>query len=520
MENRIIFNKNPLRIREIAEQFGDAKARSYFQQHFAKPESFIQFASLFQNYTTNLMPEFHEIMASEVLFYLFKQDSEGRRFCYSAPRGFAKSSFFNVIFNAWCSLNGFYHFIIPISDTFDQAKLHLGALKSELETNQVLNWIYPNLKGSTWGEEKIIVNSLQGEVLVFSRGAEMKIRGLRFKQFRPQLTIIDDLENLEAVYSEDRRKKLKFWFDNDLIPAMDRYNANIVYIGTVLHKEALLNKVLNGEDKYGSFITRKFGALDEGGKSIWEDRFPTTYLIDIRDNPQHPNYMGSVVFEQEMMNNPQDSSFSVVKPEWMKSYSLKDEVFQVSGNSYEEKLNAWLLGFELRFAGVDPAISENEKADFFSIYGAGLEKTTAKEKMFECVHTKEENINKQVELVCDFVIRWKIQVLGIESVAYQKGLYKLVTVELNKRGYYLKCVEIKTDKDKIRRAKIHSSAFEGGFILLNKDDNNYNVLYNEITEFPSAKKDDAFDSLMLSRESRQINNRPKVFAKKPSVFAR
>lgn len=513
------FNKKPLQIQAIIDLLGEDKARAYYQQLFAKPESLIQFASLFQNYTTDAMPEFHQEMLGLVLEGMFIDKSKGTRFCYSAPRGFAKSTVFNVIFTAWVALNGYYNFIIPISDTHDQAKLHLNALKSELESNSLLQWIYPNLQAETWAEERIIVNGLKGQVLILPRGAGMKIRGLRFKQFRPQLLIIDDLENTELVYSEDRRRKLKNWFDKDLEPAMDRYEKNIIFIGTVLHRESLLNKVLNKEEKYQSWITKKYQALSNDGVSLWHARFPAEYLIAIRDDPTNPDYVGSIVFAQEYQNNPQDDSFSVIKTEWVKNYSMNEAIIIQEGATHEEKFNNYLSSFTEIYAGVDPAISETDQADNFSMYIAGLEKTTSIERMLGLIHTKEANINMQVNLICDAIQKYKIQLLGIESIAYQKGLATLVKAEANRRALYLSIKEIKTDKDKVRRAKIHSSGFEAGLIYLNRDDEKYNIIFNEIVEFPMAKHDDAFDSLMLARETRQSGQgTARVFRNKPKPF--
>ncbi len=171
------------------------------------------------------------------------------------------------------------------------------------------------------------------------------------------------------------------------------------------------------------------------------------------------------------------------------------------------------------FGAVDPAISESEKADSFAMYVAGLEKDTAFEKQLDLIHTKEGNINEQVKLICDAVEKWGIELLGIESVAYQKGLFTLVKTEANKRGLYLSIKEIKTDKDKIRRAKIHSSGFESGFIYLNRDNEHYNILLSQIVEFPMAKHDDALDALMLARETRRAGqSQARVFSRKPIGF--
>ena len=86
-----------------------------------------------------------------------------------------------------------------------------------------------------------------------------------------------------------------------------------------------------------------------------------------------------------------------------------------------------------------------------------------------------------------------------------------------KEALRLKTVALKTDKDKIRRARIHSVAFEGGFVHFRSDHQNTGILRNEVLDFPMGNHDDAFDSLMLAREAR-TKPRPRVFKNKPAGF--
>lgn len=73
-------------------------------------------------------------------------------------------------------------------------------------------------------------------------GAGKKIRGRRHKQWRPDLILCDDLENDENVNTPEQRKKLRDWFYKAVSKAGDTYT-DIVYIGTLLHYDALLANV-------------------------------------------------------------------------------------------------------------------------------------------------------------------------------------------------------------------------------------------------------------------------------------
>lgn len=492
-------------IQELINQFGEKKARLYLQERYSHLEHFWEFASIFSHHLGDAVPDFHDEIVTTI--------TPVGHYAVVAPRGGAKSTIIGLVWLAWLALNGYKRFVPYISDTFLQAKLIAGGLRAEIESNTRLRWLYPNCVGDRWGEEGFVINGLKGECFILPIGAGMKVRGLKYKNYRPDLMLLDDIENLENVYSAEQREKLKRWFDYDIEPAMDRYSKHIVIIGTILHFNSLLNQVIKGEGRYSGWKKLFYKALSGNNLSFWPARFSSEYLLQIRDDPNHPDFVGSVVFAQEMQNEPQDDKDRIIKLEWQKEYSLREVLRGVEGADDDDRLKKWLKPFEI-VGGVDPAISEKQTADNFSFYTYALDKQTGKEYQLDLVHGKFSDINKQVQIICDGVEQWGHDEIGIESVAYQKGLAQLVKTELQRRGIYAcRIIEIKTDKDKIRRARIHSSAFEAGYILLRNDHENFSIIKREISEFPLGAHDDSFDSLMLAREARQ---KPvaRTFAKK------
>ena len=494
-------------IQKLVDQFGSIRAAAYLRHRFSKPENFFEYTSLYSELLENEVPEMHQEIVGMYM--------QGGRIAGCAPRGGAKSTVTGLEFAPWLALNGKRRFILYISDTFTQAKLHVGTIKDQLETNEKVRFVYPGAKGEKWGEEGIEINTVDGGTcFILPLGAGMKVRGLRYKGRRPDQAIIDDLENLDIVYSPERRKKLQRWFDFDLEPGLDRYNKNIIFIGTMLHYHALLMQVVHKKGKYQSWKTFFYKALDSQGKSFWESRYPTEYLTGIRDNPEHPDYVGSIVFSQEYQNEPQDDNDRIIKMSWIQSYNYNEAWRGVEAESDAESKKKWRMGLE-RVGAVDTAISEKEGADFFSFYMMGVDPKTGIEYMLDLIHDRIGDINQQVKVICDGVQNWSLDVLGIESVAYQAGLVKLVRVELQRRRVFCRVVAIKTDKDKIRRARIHSSAFEAGFIKLRQDHPKYDIIRTELEEFPLGEHDDAFDSLMLAREARRAP-KARTFANKPA----
>lgn len=462
---------------------------------------------MFSHLLNDEVPDFHTDMVDTIM--------EGGLVAFGAPRGGAKSTIVGLIYLAWVALNGKRHFVPYISDTYLQTKMITSGLRSELEGNEMVKFIYPNAinPGLKWGEEGFEIEGIEGKCYILPLGAGMKIRGLKYDNHRPDLVIIDDLENLEAVYSAEQRKKLQNWLDYDLLPALDRYSRNIIMIGTILHYHSLLRKILLKEDKYRGWKTKIFKALTDQGQSFWPARFPPDYLKAIRDDSNHPDYVGSIVFAQEMQNEPQDDKDRIIKIDWVKKYNFMAKIRGYQGETDDDRVRAFLSTLDI-FGGVDPAISETQTADFFSYYTFGLDRETGKEYMLDLVHDKIGDIGDQVKLICDGIEYWGHKVVAIEAVQYQKGLATLVQKELQARSlWHVRIIPIRTDTDKVRRARMHSVAFEAGHIQLREDHKNITILQGQLEEFPMGAHDDAFDSLMLAREAREVPV-PRVFRRK------
>ena len=99
-------------------------------------------------------------------------------------------------------------------------------------------------------------------------GSGKKIRGRRHRNWRPDLFVLDDVENDENVNTPEQRRKLKSWYDKAVSKAGDTYT-DIMYIGTVLHYDSLLSKVLAN----ARYRTKKYRAVISwaANQSLWDE---------------------------------------------------------------------------------------------------------------------------------------------------------------------------------------------------------------------------------------------------------
>ncbi len=168
----------------------------------------------------------------------------GQRDVIAAPRGEAKSTKISLSFVLWALALQRLHYVIIIMDAFEQAAEQLEALKAELEANPRLACDFPELcgQGKVW-RAGVITTASGAKVEVF--GAGKKIRGRRHGAHRPDLVILDDIENDENVTTPAQRDKLaRFVTASALNLGGPADTMHAIMVGTVLHYDSVLARTL------------------------------------------------------------------------------------------------------------------------------------------------------------------------------------------------------------------------------------------------------------------------------------
>ncbi|WP_257311126.1 phage terminase large subunit [Geothrix fuzhouensis] len=222
----------------------------------------------------------------------------------AAPRGHAKSTWGTLAFSAWVILTGRKGYVQVVSDTQDQAKGFIEAVRTLMEESPRIRCDFGQIE--TEGPEGLIDLVVPagpaGEKAAFrlarlqAFGSGQRLRGRTFQGRRPDLIILDDVENDEAVENPDRRKKLRRWFIKAVLPALDPSCGALAVWGTILHEDSLLCSVLR---MFGGAIWR---CWDEQETPLWPERFPAGHLRWLRSTMDAED-PGS--FAQEMENRAQ-----------------------------------------------------------------------------------------------------------------------------------------------------------------------------------------------------------------------
>ncbi len=195
-------------------------------------------------------PHYGKAAPSRLHTYLYERLPQvlaadtGQRDVIAAPRGEAKSTKIALSFVLWALACQRLHYVIIIMDAFEQAAEQLEALKAELEANPRLACDFPELcgQGKVW-RAGVITTATGAKVEVF--GAGKKIRGRRHGAHRPDLVILDDIENDENVTTPAQRDKLaRFVTASALNLGGPDGRMHAIMVGTVLHYDSVLARHL------------------------------------------------------------------------------------------------------------------------------------------------------------------------------------------------------------------------------------------------------------------------------------
>ena len=182
---------------------------------------------------------------------------------------------------------------------------------------------------------------LSNGVRILARSRGQKVRGLRHKQHRPKLVVVDDPEDLEWVRTKENRDKTERWLRGEVIPAIDETTGRLVVIGNQLHTDALMARL-----KRDKTFKQLDYPLVKNGKIMWLAKYPDQKALDIQRDK-----VGLNAYQREYLLKVVPEEGADVHEEWIKYY---------------DKIPPELEG-GLHGTGVDLAISKKETADYTSM---------------------------------------------------------------------------------------------------------------------------------------------------------
>lgn len=224
---------------------------TYFPHHVRHPET-----SLLHEYLFERLPQ---VVASD----------EGENEVIAAPRGEAKTTLSQQLFDLWCVVRELKKFIIIAFDTATQAAESLEVIKAELLYNRALWMDYPEAcgQGRVWRIGCILTAS---GIKIEAAGQGQSLRGRKHGAYRPDLVHLDDLENDENVVTPKQRDKLEKWLNSTVLPlGGPGIKLDVIYVGSILHYDSVLARTM----KNPSWNAKRFQAILAWPENLklWDD---------------------------------------------------------------------------------------------------------------------------------------------------------------------------------------------------------------------------------------------------------
>jgi hypothetical protein len=211
------------------------------------------------------------------------------------PRGSAKSTWGCLVLPLWATSAGHRRFPLMYSDTSDQIAVHMADLRRELEGNDWLREDYPDLipaRGRGQNTADTVVG--RGGVAFAARSMHTADLGLKIASNRPDLMILDDVEDEGESYTDKDKARRLAKITNVIMPMNER--AAVLWTGTVTRWGSLMHEAVRaaiGDGQPADWITgagfepRYYPALlggDDGEpeRSLWPARWTTEYLQGLR----------------------------------------------------------------------------------------------------------------------------------------------------------------------------------------------------------------------------------------------
>lgn len=438
---------------------------------------------------------------------------KGSRQVVAAPRGHAKSTNFTFKDDLHAILYAYKHYILILSDSSEQAEGFLDDIKTELEDNANIIMDFGSLKGDKVWRTGVILTKT--DIKAEAIGSGKKVRGRRHRNWRPDLIVLDDIENDENVNTPEQRRKLKNWFDKAVSKAGDTYT-DIMYIGTILHYDSLLNNVLQNPryktkkyraviseavntklwDEWEGIYTNLFNENHEedartfyeankeemllGAEVLWEEKLSYYDLMEIKVSE------GTASFNSELQNDPIDPESATFNPEWFDYY--EPEIVDFSSPEF------------VFVAANDPSLGKNKKSDTSSIINLALSTKTG------YMYVADASVERRKpDVIIDDVFEMNRRLkrdykkgfykFGVEVVQFQYFFKEVMAAKSAEEGEYIPIEEIQSTVNKVLRIESLQPVIKNKYLKFNRE---HKTLLKQLQEFPMGKNDDAPDGLQMA----------------------
>lgn len=311
----------------------------------------------------------------------------------------------------------------------------------------------------------------------------------------------DDLENDEAVASEDRREKFRDWFFNTLIPLGSK---RCIYrvVGTILHEDSLLMSFMpdiildpeciieplrlrtTSRKSWLGVLYRAHPEFEDFSQLLWPEQWDKDRLREVQQAYVDQGYPEG--YAQEYLNNPIASSMAYFREEDLIRIPLEE--VELSTQQPEEY-----------YIAADFAISEKSRRAFTALVVGGVAADGVL-RIREVIRARLDSADI-VEYLFSLHEKYKRRsasqvepIFLIEKENISKAIGPFLDRTMRERDTFLAVEQMDPIHDKLLRARPFQARLRTGMVEFDMDAPWWPTLKHEMLTFPGTYVDQV-DSL-------------------------
>jgi hypothetical protein len=422
-------------------------------------------------------------------------DDSAQQVLIIAPRGIGKS----MLLEAWLAreiLSGRCHFGVYSSRAEDQAVSHSENVKNLMTESPVVKKFFgalkPQNRADDFSKRKWMIQSDKYglDSLVMPRGAFQKVRGARYKKYRIDRAVVDDIEEeddaLSMVQGADQgiRRRLKRWLLNSLMNSFDRGSDNwkAVVIGSLIDGKSVLADL--AESKRWRVV--RVSVCDSQYHSLWPEYLSDQKIAEMVEGYREMGMLDS--FHREHMSEAVSDEDSSFRQEWFRSYDEADHEFTPA------------QGIVL----VDPAKTVKMHSDFSAMVGVGLDRAAGRiyVRDVDAGRYHPDDVYKRSVEMCR---RLGCRKIGLEVTSLNEFITAPFQNYLKTEAPGIRLEELKARGSKDDRIRSLASPYRLGQIFHNRSVTAQ--LEAQLCAWPFGRHDDIPDALAYVNSFIKLNNR-------------
>jgi hypothetical protein len=441
-----------------------------------------------------IFPHHFRLKSPTFHYKLLKAAQDNLNLVVGAPRASSKTTILGFLYPIHQISFKQKHFIVILTSVYTKSCGVLDAMKKEIRDNEDLSQLFP-MEITKDAEGDSIIRHQDGfETRILCKGRDQigDIRGEKFGAYRPDLIIIDDVEDDKMVINPERRMELQDNFDQVVLFLGERGVTQTIVIGTVLHDDSMLAKLLDPE-KYKEFkkiLYRGRNYDDQGTKfSLWTEKWTVNDLDEMEKKDP-------VSFAKEIQNDPVSGMINKFDRKDFRYWKIDNMNYVLFGTEGEVLARGELSRCKAAIA-CDLAWEEKRESDDSVIIPGFL--TPNSEILVDTYFCKKGMRPNEIEEIL-FTMENRLRLvtgssvfIGFEKAKLEKVMKWLLKEAMRKRNHYLLFKDLLWDADKITRIVTRLQPRYAQHVIYHRS--GMGELEHQLLRVPSGTHEDLADGL-------------------------